>query len=130
LSAIVVLVIGEFIPKALFRAKSDLLLTSFSAFANFFYQIFKPIAGFFVGIAQWILKYIFNVRIKNKKEAFTKVDLEHFFQQTKEQEEINPELNKELFENALSLPTVKIRQFLIPRTEVEAVEINDSIEDL
>ena len=61
---------------------------------------------------------------------FTKVDLEHFFQQTKEQDEENPILNKELFENALSLPMIKIRQCLVPRTEIEAVDINDSIEEV
>ncbi|MBS1628160.1 MAG: HlyC/CorC family transporter [Bacteroidetes bacterium] len=128
LSTLIVLVLGEFIPKAIFRAKNDTLLIIFAPIANFFYGLFKPIAAFFVGIAQWILKYIFNVHIKNNKEAFSKVDLEHFFQQTKEQEEINPELNKELFENALSLPSVKIRQFLIPRTEIEAIEINENID--
>jgi CBS domain containing-hemolysin-like protein len=130
LSTIFVLVLGEFIPKAIFRAKNDVLLVAFAPVAQFFHSLFQPLASFFVGIAQWILKYIFNVEIKNKNEVFSKIDLEHFFQQTKEQEENNPELNKELFENALSLPSVKVRQFLIPRTEIESVELNDSIEDV
>jgi CBS domain containing-hemolysin-like protein len=68
--------------------------------------------------------------MNDKNEAFNKVDLEHFFQQTKEQDEDNPELNTELFENALSLPMVKIRQCLVPRTEIEAIEIHESIEAL
>jgi CBS domain containing-hemolysin-like protein len=67
--------------------------------------------------------------VKDKNEAFTKVDLEHFFQQTKEQDEDNQELNTELFENALSLPMVKVRQCLVPRTEIEALEINTSIQE-
>jgi CBS domain containing-hemolysin-like protein len=83
-----------------------------------------------VNFSQWILKYVFNVRLNEKNEAFTKVDLEHFFQQTKEQDEDNTELNKELFENALSLPMVKIRQCLVPRTEIEAVDISTPVEDL
>lgn len=130
LSTVFVLILGEFIPKAIFRAKNDTLLVTFAPLANFFHSLFQPLAGLFVGIAQWILKYIFNVNIKNKNEVFNKVDLEHFFQQTKEQEENNPELNKELFENALSLPSVKVRQFLIPRTEIESVELNDSIDEV
>ncbi|MBN8837537.1 MAG: HlyC/CorC family transporter [Sphingobacteriia bacterium] len=129
LSTCFVLVFGEFIPKAIFRAKNDSLLAAFAPIAQFFHSLLQPLAGTFVGIAQWILKYIFNVNIKNKDEVFNKVDLEHFFQQTKEQEENNPELNKELFENALSLPSVKVRQFLIPRTEIESVDLNDPIED-
>ncbi|MCU0321439.1 MAG: CBS domain-containing protein, partial [Chitinophagaceae bacterium] len=61
---------------------------------------------------------------------FSHVDLEHFFQQTKEQDDDNEELNKELFENALSLPTVKVRQCLVPRTEIEALEITTPIEEV
>jgi CBS domain containing-hemolysin-like protein len=130
LSAMIVLIFGEFIPKAIFRAKNDTLLATFAPVASLFHKLFQPLASFYVGIAQWILKYLFNMKIKNKDEVFTKVDLEHFFQQTKEQDEENPILNKELFENALSLPMVKIRQCLVPRTEIEAVDINDSIEEV
>ena len=130
LSAMIVLIFGEFIPKAIFRAKNDTLLATFAPLASLFHKLFQPLASFYVGIAQWILKYLFNLKIKNKDEVFTKVDLEHFFQQTKEQDEENPILNKELFENALSLPMVKIRQCLVPRTEIEAVDINDSIEEV
>jgi putative hemolysin len=130
LSTLVVLVLGEFIPKAIFKARNDSLLTSFAPIANFFYTLFQPIANLLVSISQWILKYIFNMRMNDKSEAFNKVDLEHFFQQTKEQDEDNPELNTELFENALSLPMVKIRQCLVPRTEIEAIEIHESIEAL
>lgn len=126
-STLVVLVIGKFLPKAIFRAKSDSLLFAFAPVANFFHHLFLPLTNLFVNISQWILKYIFNVRVKDKNEAFTKIDLEHFFQQTKDQDEENQELNTELFENALSLPTIKIRQCLVPRTEIVALEVTDSI---
>jgi CBS domain containing-hemolysin-like protein len=130
ISTIVVLVFGEFIPKAVFKAKSEQFLSLFSSIAQFFYTLFEPIATLFVNISQWILKYVFNMRLNKSNDAFNKVDLEHFFQQTKEQDEDNQELNTELFENALSLPLVKIRQCLVPRTEIEGVDINCSIEDL
>ncbi len=130
ISASVVLIFGEFIPKAIFRAKSDSLLSFFAPVANFFYKIFYPIAFVFVRVAEWILKYILNVRVKDNNDAFSKIDLEHFFQQTKEQEDDNQELNTELFENALSLPQVKVRQCLVPRKEIEGVEITDTIEEV
>ncbi|TAH13492.1 MAG: HlyC/CorC family transporter [Sphingobacteriia bacterium] len=129
LSTIVVLIVGEFLPKAIFRAKNDTLLTFFAPLANFFHNLFLPLTDFFVNMSQWILKYVFNVRVNNRNEVFTKVDLEHFFQQTKEQDEETQELNTELFENALSLPTIKIRQCLVPRTEIVALEINASIDE-
>ncbi len=130
LSSIVVLIIGEFLPKAIFRAKSDAALSNFAPIAQFFHRLFQPVTNFFVNVSQWILTYLFNVRMKDKSEAFTKVDLEHFFQQTKEQDEDNQELNTELFENALSLPQVKIRQCLVPRTEIEGLDVNSTIDEL
>jgi CBS domain containing-hemolysin-like protein len=130
ISTFVVLVFGEFIPKAIFKARNDKLIAFFAPVADFFHTLLQPLASVFVAIAQWILTYIFNVRVNNKNEAFSKVDLEHFFQQTKDQDEENQELNTELFENALSLPLVKIRQCLVPRTEIEGADIHTSIEAL
>ncbi|PZX60506.1 hemolysin family protein [Hydrotalea sandarakina] len=130
LSTLIVLIFGEFIPKAIFRARNDSLLIVFAPLAKFFHNIFQPLALFFVGISQWILKYIFNVPIKDKSEVFSKVDLEHLYQQNKDNDEENAEVNNELFENALSLPMVKIRQCLVPRTEIEAVEINTPLEEV
>jgi CBS domain containing-hemolysin-like protein len=130
ISTFLVLLLGEFIPKAIFRAKNDQLLTFFAPVAKFFYNILYPVAYIFVRISEWILKYIFNVRVKDKDEALSQVDLEHFFLQTKDQDDESQELNTELFENALSLPMVKVRQCLVPRTEIESVEITYSIEEV
>ncbi|MEP6465004.1 MAG: hemolysin family protein [Parafilimonas sp.] len=129
LSALVVLIIGEFIPKAIFRARNDSLLSFFAPLAKLFYNLFNPVSSLFVNLAEGILKYLFNVRVKDKGEPFSKIDLEHFYQQSKEQDPDSQELNTELFENALSLPLVKVRQCLVPRTEIEAVEIGISVED-
>ena len=130
LSTVVVLLLGEFLPKAIFRAKNDSLLNTFAPIAQFFHGLFQPITNFFVNASQWILTYVLNVRVSERNEAFSKIDLEHFFQQTREQDEESTELNTELFENALSLPMVKIRQCLVPRTEIEACELLSPIETL
>ena len=130
LSTLIVLVFGEFIPKAIFKAKNDILLSVFAPVANMFHKLFTPFTNFFVSASQWILKYLFNINIRKTAEPFSLVDLEHFYKQTKEEEDSNPELNKELFENALSLPNVKIRQCLVPRTEIEAIDIESSIAEL
>jgi len=127
LLATIIIMVVKFSFRALFRAKNDTLLAFFAPLINFFYGMLYPIASFFVSIAEWILKYLFNVRLYNEKEAFSRVDLEQFIMQTREQSEENPELNTELFEAALSLPNIKIRQCLVPRKEVEAVDINISM---
>jgi CBS domain containing-hemolysin-like protein len=128
--ATMIIVMVKFTFRAIFRAKNDTLLSFFAPLVNFFYGMLYPIASFFVSIAEWILKYLFNVRVNEEKEVFSRVDLEQFIQQTREQSEDNPELNTELFEAALSLPNVKIRQCLVPRKEVEAVEVNTPMDML
>ena len=131
ISTFVVLVFGEFIPKAIFKAKNDSLLAMFSSVANFFYKLFQPLASFFVDVAEWILKYLFNINVKNKTEAFTHIDLEYFInQKNQEISDDNPEHSKELLKNAMGLPTIKIRECLVPRTEIEAVGINTSIQEI
>jgi CBS domain containing-hemolysin-like protein len=121
----------EFIFKAYFRAKNETILSSsFVAYIiQFLFAAFSGIAAFFVDIAEWVLKYIFNVKLNEKKDVFTKVDLEHFVQQSKNHdEEDTTEINKELFENALSLSEKKIRECLIPRKEIDGVDITTKIE--
>lgn len=132
LSTLIVLFV-EFTFKAFFRAKNSSVLSSdsLSYIVQFFYWLFSSLASYFVDIAEWILKYIFNVKINTKKVMFSKVDLEHFMQQSAgHEEEDSSELNKELFENALSLSETKLRECLIPRKEIEGVSIGTSIEDV
>jgi len=132
LSVGVVILLGDFIPKAIFRVKANSLL-SFSArtgLLGFSDAIFSPIAHLFVKISTWILDIIFNVRIDKKKEPFSRADLENFFPQGGEIHHDNQDLNTELFEAALLLPKVRIRECLVPRKEIEAVELNTTIEDV
>ena len=125
-----ILQFGEFVPKSIFRSKSDKLLSFFSAPANFFYNLFYPVASFFATVSGWILKYVFNVRLEENREIFSNASMEHFFQQTGEESEDNQELNTELFEAALSLPKVKVRECLVPRKEIEGINLNTTIEDV
>jgi CBS domain containing-hemolysin-like protein len=122
-----------FLCKAFFRARNNSILSNgFIAYiAQFFYSIFAGTAAVFVNIAEWILKYIFNVKVNDKKEIFSKVDLEFFIQQNKAQnKDESSEINKELFENALSLGEIKLRECLVPRTEIISIEGNSSIESV
>lgn len=126
----IILVLGEFIPRAVWRSKSELLLNPFiSKSVSFFFELFGRLADFFVTLSAWVLKYLFNVRVDEHKEAFSRSDLEHFYHQNHEAgEESSKDLNTELFENALSLPTIKIRQCLIPRKEIVGIDINTDVE--
>jgi putative hemolysin len=123
----------EFMFKAFFRAKNDKILRSnfITYIVQFFFNGLAWLASAFVDMAEWILKYIFNVKLNEHKDAFTKIDLEHFLQQSKNHdEEDSSEINKELFENALSLSDTKIRECLVPRKEIEGIEITATIEQV
>ena len=128
IAIVTVIFFTEFLTKILFHAKSDALLSFFASLANFFYNILHPVMNLFVGVASGIIRFLFNVKLKEDSEPFAKIDIENYYQQNNEQDEETPELNKELFENALSLPNIKIRSCLVPRTEIEAVDSNTTIE--
>lgn len=129
IASLIAVLFIEFTPKAFFKAKADTVLSYFTPLFSFFYSIFQPLAALLADIAEYILKYLFNVRIRKTDEPFSKVDVDYFMQQAREQDESYQELNKELLQNALSLPNVKIRQCLIPRTEIEAIEISAPVEE-
>ncbi len=130
LATIVILIFAEFLPKAIFRSKAEVVLTIFSVPMWLMYYIFYPVAKVFVSISEFILKHLFNVRIKESKQVFNRIDLEVFVKQSMHgHENENSDVNAELFENALYLVNVRVRKCMVPRNEVEAVDINVSIEE-
>jgi CBS domain containing-hemolysin-like protein len=128
-STFIILFIGELVPKAMFKARAASLINTFAPVAQFFHILFKPLTVILVNTAQWVLSNVLQVKIVYKKEAFTKVDLAHFVQQTNPHQE-QQELNTDLFENALSLPDIKVRKCLVPRTEIIGVDILTPIAEL
>lgn len=128
-SAFIVLILAEFLPRSIFRAHSNILLSRLVWIINIFYQILQPLASAFITLSNWILKYVFNVRVNEKKDSFTRFDLETLFAQTEDGEFEPEELNTELFENALELPKIKIRQCLVPRKEIIGLDSKASVEE-
>jgi CBS domain containing-hemolysin-like protein len=129
LSTLIILLIGELVPKAIFKARASSMITKFAGVANVFHIVFSPLTKVLVSVAQWVVRFLFQVKVVNKTEAFSKVDLAHFIQQNVEHPE-QQDLNTDLFENALSLPDIKTRECLVPRTEIVGVELNTSIDEL
>ena len=129
----IIILFMEVVCKALFRARNNSILSNgfITYLVQFIYSLFSSVASLFVGMAEWMLQYIFNVKVNDKKEVFSKVDLEHYLQQNKmHNEEESSDINKELFENALSIGEVKIRECLVPRKEIVGVSKHSSIEDI
>jgi len=130
LATFIVLVLAEFMPRALFRAHSNIILTRLVWVVNAFYQVMQPLASTLINFSDWLLKYVFNVRLSGKREPFQRMDMETLFQSNDEDEFEQEDMNTNLFENALELPKTKIRQCLVPRKEIIAVDTNCSIEEI
>ena len=132
LATIIVLTV-LFISKSFFRArKSSVLQNNFvSRIADFIYWLFAGISDAILNAATWMIKYLFSVKISSKLEVFNKIDLEHFLQQSKLNDEVEPsDINQEMFENALSLRDVKLRECLIPRKEIVSLNNKATIEEI
>jgi CBS domain containing-hemolysin-like protein len=113
--------------KGFFRAQGNAVTASgfITFFVKSFYSLFSWLSKYFVNLSEWILKYIFNVKLQSKTQAFSKIDLGHYVQQLKMNDsDENLEMNNDLFENVLSLSETRIRECLIPRKEIVAVNIN------
>lgn len=130
LATFVVLIFAEFIPRAIYRAKSNIILTRLAWLINLFYQLLQPIGNLFISLSSWVLKYIFNVRVSETKEVFAGSSLDTLFQHNNDTDFEPQELNTDLFENALELPKVRIRQCLVPRKEIVGVEIKSTLEQV
>lgn len=123
----------EFATRALFHSRHDHIIRSgFIAYVfEFFHGLLASVAGLFIAATTWILHYIFNVKLQAKKEPFSLINPEQILQQKKHvSEEDTDASNKELFENALSIGDVRIRDCLVPRKEIEAIPLNLDIQSV
>ena len=130
---IAVFLLGIFallIPRSLFRAQANRLLPVFAFPISVFSKLFYPIASLMTSLSNWILQYLFNVKITTDAIPFSSGgNSAHLFSGDAE-ENGHQHLNTVFFENALNLPQIKIRNCLIPRKEIEAVEIGCAMRSL
>lgn len=128
LSTLIVLFTGEFLPKALFKKDANRWLSFFALPTYIFYIILWPISKFTTLLSQLLLRI---VGVKAEKQSgdvgFSKVDLDYLVQTSidnaENDDEIEPEV--ELFQNVIDFTDTKVRDCMIPRTEVDAVDILD-----
>src|SRR6185312_6925303 len=119
--------------KAIFKSKGNSVTSSviITFLVKSFYSLFSWMAKYFVNVAEWILKYIFNVKLQNRTTPFIRMDIDHYVQQLNmSNNDDNVEMNSEIFENVLSLSETRIRECLIPRKEIVAVNINAPLEEI
>ena len=130
ISTLIILVTAEFLPKAIFRIFANESLRYFSVFAYFFYILFYFISEFISKISDLILKIFFNTEEDIEQTEFSKEELGNYI--TEQLETSNEEVDSEIqiFQNALEFHNVKAREVMIPRTELVAIEVHESIKKL
>ena len=134
ISTIVIILTGEFVPKALFRINPHRSLKRFAVITYPIYILLYPLARF-TTLCSILLLRLFNIKIKDeaRNNTFSKRELNNLIQTSIENaEEAEKEINNDvlIFQNALDFSNIKVRDCFIPRTEIEAVEINTSLEEL
>lgn len=131
ISTIVILFLAEFLPKTLFKINPNQTLRVLAIPVYFFYLIFYPIAKFTTGISRIIIKIFLRANISDDDNiSFGKVDLDHFITDSQMDEDKSHEMGHDvkIFQNALDLSNIKLRECVVPRTEIEAVELSDSVD--
>ena len=128
ISTLIILVVAEFIPKAIFRINSNRVLKFFSIPLMISYLLLYPFILLMITLSKWILRTLFKVEIDENQRLFDRIDLDDYLSMLTAQEEENMEV--EMLQNALELPSIKARECMVPRTEIVAVEIKTSILEL
>jgi len=132
ISTLVILITAEFLPKVFFQIYSNTLIKALAIPAYVFYVLFTFISDFVIWISDFVLKVFFKTEGDQIQLAFTKVELGNYISEQmesiEEQDDVDSEI--QIFQNALEFSEVKAREVMIPRTEIIAVEISDSVKSL
>jgi len=125
---IIVLIFGEFLPKTFFSMYSTKMLFGLAYPLSIFKKLLMVPTFIMTGLTNFILKYIFRFNIDNAESVLTKLDLEHFIEDSLSDD--HDDIDKEILTNALNLGHSSVSHCMIPRTEIISVDVNDSVEEL
>lgn len=132
ISTLIILLTAEFLPKVLFQIYSNTLLKVLAVPAYFFYILFSFISWFVIKVSDFILRVFFKTEGDEVQLAFTKLELGDYITEQMETVEEEDEVDSEIqiFQNALEFSTVKAREVMVPRTEITAVDIEETPKNL
>jgi CBS domain containing-hemolysin-like protein len=135
ISTAIILFVAEFLPKTIFIISPNFFLKFLSIPTLFFFFLFYPISKFTLSVSNLFIRIFFKMKHGERKQenlVFSKVDLDHFVSISKQgKENAGPDHhNIRIFQNALDFSNVKLRECMVPRTEIEAIESSSPVEVL
>ncbi|MBN2175394.1 MAG: HlyC/CorC family transporter [Bacteroidales bacterium] len=133
ISTLIILFTAEFIPKILFRINPNLILNLFVVPVKLFYWLFYPFIYFTIAISEFILKKLFRLQISRSSYTFSPIDLDHYLKEftsdlKKDEGDVKQEI--QMLQNAIDFRKVKLRECMVPRTEITALDEEDALEEL
>ncbi len=132
LATLIVLLTAEFLPKIIFRINPNFLLSVFAIPLIIIYFILYPVVYGIVGLSKYIIIKVLHLNFKEDEPVFSLTDLNEFIQSKFVEDKVEGkfDIDTKIFNNALEFKTVKLRECMIPRTEIVAVELHSDIETL
>lgn len=131
-STLIVLITAEFIPKSIFMLNPNSLLFFFSIPFALIYYLLYPIVWLVVGMSKLVITRVLKLEYNEDKPVFNITDLNSFIQNNLEMKgnDSAVDIDTKIFDNAVEFKTVKVRECMVPRTDIVGLEIDDSIGEL
>ncbi len=132
ISTLIILLTAEFLPKAIFRIYANAVMIIFAIPTYIFYVLFHFFSLVIAGITDFILKVVFKSEADGEQFEFSKQELGYYITEQLETGNDSDEIDSEIqiFQNALEFHNVKAREIMVPRTEIRAIEIHDTVTSL
>ena len=132
ISTLVILITAEFLPKAIFRVYANEALKIFAIPAYFFFLLFYVISSIISRISDFLLRVLFKTKEDEIQTEFSKEELGNYITEqletSNDEEEVDSEI--QIFQNALEFHKVKAREIMVPRTEIMAIDLHQSVANL
>jgi len=130
LATLLVLLVGEFLPKMLFRINPNAILSFFALPAFICYCLLYPLILIYTGVSEFIIRYVLRLKVDRQEYKFSTVDLNDYIAEYADPEEADEDMQQEiqLFQNVMEFRSVKLRECMGPRNEIESVKLTDSID--
>ena len=131
IATFIVLVTAEFLPKAIFRIFPNQILIFFALPIFLLFIFLRPVAILMFNVANFLLKYLFQQTIAEDKQVFGKTDLDDFLRNRRSSERVDDaRVEVEMLKNVLDLSEKRVRECMVPRTDIVAVDILSSVDDI
>lgn len=131
-SSLIILIFAEFLPKTFFRINPNRFLNLFAFPVTLIYYLLYPLVVLTISLSNLIMKYVLKVGTENNKKAFDIVDMDNYLREFGQQPEQENDSNRDIqiFRNAIEFPDVRVRDCMIPRTEIVAVSDSEKPSDI